>query len=254
MQSGCQTDSDVSRSAGAQAASGWSGNRAPGLDLLRAAAIISVMLYHLSSHGISVPLVGAHGWMGVDLFFVLSGYLVASQLLRRVIENRPEHGRFYVDRALRILPAYLAVLAIYLLLPVGREGGGMQPLWKFITFTVNLWPDWSRGTAFSHAWSLCVEAHFYLLLPVVLWLLTRRANGATAVGVAIGVVAGGMALRAWLWLEQVAPHLGAGDSRSALIQFVAMIYNPSWARLDGLVCGVALAALKVFRPLPGLAS
>jgi peptidoglycan/LPS O-acetylase OafA/YrhL len=54
--------------------------RAPGPDLLRAIAIVAVMLYHLSSHGIDIPGPGQHGWMGVDLFFVLSGYLTNRQV------------------------------------------------------------------------------------------------------------------------------------------------------------------------------
>lgn len=56
--------------------------RLPGLDLLRAVAIVWVMLYHLASYGVSLPAFVNFGWMGVDLFFVLSGYLIGWQLLK----------------------------------------------------------------------------------------------------------------------------------------------------------------------------
>lgn len=224
-------------------------HRAPGVDLLRALAIAAVMLYHLSSHGIAMPAFVEHGWMGVDLFFVLSGYLIGWQLLRDHARGvGPRWGRFMLGRALRILPAYYAVLALYVLVPAWREGGNLQPLWKFLTFTPNLVPEWEQGLAYSHAWSLCVEEHFYILLPLFVWLLAGRAGAATVGATFVGLVAGGMLLRAWLWHGQVAPHLDAGDAASAMHHYVVMVYNPTWARLDGLLAGVMLAAVRTFRP------
>jgi len=232
---------------------GDTARRAPGVDLLRALAITAVMLYHLSSHGIPMPAFVEHGWMGVDLFFVLSGYLIGWQVLRAYAHGAaprwgPQWSDFMLGRALRILPAYYAVLALYVLLPAWREGGDLQPLWKFFTFTLNLVPEWERGLAYSHAWSLCVEEHFYMLLPLCVWLLARRAR-ALAVGASfVGMVVGGMLLRAWLWHGHVAPHLDAGDAATAMRHFVAMVYNPTYARLDGLLIGVMLAAVRAFRP------
>jgi peptidoglycan/LPS O-acetylase OafA/YrhL len=186
--------------------------------------------------------------MGVDLFFVLSGYLIGWQLLRDYAQGRqPEWRRFICSRALRILPAYYAVLALYALLPAGREGGELQPLWKYLTFTLNLAPDWRQGTAYSHAWSLCVEEHFYLLFPLFAWLLARRLNARRAIALAACLIVGGMLLRGWLWQTQVAPHL-ADDAGAAMRNFVGLIYNPTYARLDGLLMGVSLAALRAFRP------
>src|SRR5439155_326205 len=86
-------------------------------------------------------------------------------------------GRFFTRRALRIMPAYFVVLAIYLLLPSWREYSEMsQPLWKFLLSVQNI--ALHGGTAFSHAWSLAVEDQFYLALPFLLLFLYRRPRAA----------------------------------------------------------------------------
>jgi peptidoglycan/LPS O-acetylase OafA/YrhL len=222
--------------------------RQPGLDLLRALAVLWVVLYHLASYGIALPGAVDHGWMGVDLFFVLSGYLIGGQLLRPYAAGgRPSWRRFLLRRALRVLPAYLAVLAIYAAVPAVRESPGLRPLWQFFTFTVNLVPDSGR-LAFSHAWSLCVEEHFYLLLPPIVWLLARYPGARRTALFALAVFAGGMLLRGWLWQQDVGPYLGVSGADGFLARFVALIYNPTYARLDGLLVGVMLAAVRAFRP------
>src|SRR5204863_282461 len=88
--------------------------RQPGLDLLRALAIIAVTIYHAALFGFKTPgRIDRFGWIGVDLFFVLSGYLIGGQLLAPLARRQPiKLGRFLARRALRILPAYLVVLAI----------------------------------------------------------------------------------------------------------------------------------------------
>src|SRR5881275_2773117 len=153
--------------------------RQPGLDLLRALAIIVVVAYHAALFGFILPgRIDRFGWIGVDLFFVLSGYLIGGQLLaplRR--DQRVNLGRFFARRALRIMPAYFAVLAIYFLLPSWREYPEMsQPLWKFLLSIQNI--ALHGGTAFSHAWSLAVEDQFYLALPFLLLFLYRRPRTA----------------------------------------------------------------------------
>lgn len=173
-------------------------SRLPGLDTLRAAAILAVMFFHLTIFGelpegiLPLPW---FGWMGVDLFFVLSGFLIGQQLLRGwTEEQRPSFGRFYLRRAARILPAYWFVLLLYFLVPAWRESSGLPPLWTFLTFTLNLDVN-LRQHAFSHAWSLCVEEHFYLLLPLLLALLMRRPSARKAVATVALMVAGGVILR-----------------------------------------------------------
>src|SRR5213075_3334219 len=118
------------------------------------------------------------GWIGVDLFFVLSGYLIGGQLLAPLGRGQSIRlGRFFARRALRILPAYLVVLAIYFLMPSLREYSEMsQPLWKFLLSVQNI--ALNGGTAFSHAWSLAVEDQFYLCLPFILLFVNRWPRAA----------------------------------------------------------------------------
>jgi len=115
--------------------------RQPGLDLLRALAIIVVVFYHAALFGFKLPgRVDRFGWIGVDLFFVLSGCLIGGQLLGPLAhEQSIKLGRFFARRVLRIMPAYFAVLAVYLLLPSWREYPDMaQPLWKFLFSVQNI--------------------------------------------------------------------------------------------------------------------
>ena len=134
-----------------------------------------VVVYHAALFGFKLPgRVDRFGWIGVDLFFVLSGYLIGGQLLAPLARGqRIKLGRFFTRRALRIMPAYFVVLAIYFLLPSWREYSEMsQPLWKFLLSVQNI--ALHGGTAFSHAWSLAVEDQFYLALPFLLLFLFRR--------------------------------------------------------------------------------
>src|SRR6476469_8707838 len=216
--------------------------RQPGLDLLRALAIIAVVVYHAALFGFILPgLVDRFGWIGVDLFFVLSGYLIGGQLLAPLAHNqRINLGRFFSRRALRIMPAYFVVLAIYFLLPAWREYPDMsQPLWKFLLSVQNI--ALHGGTAFSHAWSLAVEDQFYLALPFLLLFLYRRPRPAIILPCLI--VVGGIGLRAFLAWKN--PSIDGGVSFRG---FQAWIYYPTWTRVDPLVFGVVLAAIERFRP------
>jgi len=181
------------------------------------------------------------GWIGVDLFFVLSGYLIGGQLLAEIDRNnRLNLPRFYTRRALRILPAYFVVLAVYFLLPLWREYPDMaQPLWKFLFSFQNI--ALHGGTAFSHAWSLAVEDQFYLALPFILLFLFWRPRGAIILSFAI--VIGGVLLRAFLAAQN--PSVDGGVSFRG---FQAWIYYPTWTRLDPLLFGVMIAAIEKFRP------
>ena len=216
--------------------------RQPGLDLLRALAIIVVVIYHAALFGFKLPgRVDRFGWIGVDLFFVLSGYLIGGQLLAPLArDQRMNLGRFFARRALRIMPAYFVVLAIYFLLPSWREYSEMsQPLWKFLLSIQNI--ALHGGTAFSHAWSLAVEDQFYLALPFLLLFLYRRPSSAIIIPCLL--VVGGIALRTFLAAQN--PSIDGGVSFRG---FQAWIYYPTWTRLDPLVFGVALAAIEKFRP------
>ncbi len=215
--------------------------RQPGLDLLRALAIVVVVVYHAGIFGFVLPgRIHRFGWIGVDLFFVLSGYLIGGQLLAPLARGQNiNFGRFFSRRALRILPAYLVVLAIYFWLPSLREFPDISPLWKFLISVQNI--DLRGGTAFSHAWSLAIEDQFYLALPLVLILISRWPRAGIVVPCAI--VLGGIVLRTFLaW--QFPGESGGVSFRG----FQRWIYYPTWTRLDPLVFGVALAAIEKFRP------
>jgi peptidoglycan/LPS O-acetylase OafA/YrhL len=114
--------------------------RQPGLDLLRALAIILVVIYHAGIFGFALPhRLHRFGWIGVDLFFVLSGYLIGGQLLASLAREQSMNlPRFFSRRALRIMPAYLVVLAVYFCLPSLREFPEISPLWKFLISTKTL--------------------------------------------------------------------------------------------------------------------
>ncbi len=217
--------------------------RAPGLDLLRAIAIFVVVIYHSGIYGFALPgNVHRFGWIGVDLFFVLSGYLISGQLLAALARApRLDFKRFYARRALRILPAYFVVLAIYFCLPSWREFPEISPLWKFLLSVQNI--GLRGGTAFSHAWSLAVEDQFYLVFPVVLLLLCRWRRAAILVPVA--VVLGGLALRGYL----ASSHPQADGTGVSGRAFQILIYYPTWTRLDPLLFGVVLAAIQRHRPV-----
>jgi peptidoglycan/LPS O-acetylase OafA/YrhL len=227
-------------------------SRLPGLDLLRAIAIVWVMLFHsfvVGGLGDDFSWLSRFGWMGVDLFFVLSGFLIGSQILKPLARGEPlDFGDFYLRRAFRILPAFLVVLALYVALPAFREEPGMQPWWQFATFTVNFLIDYEHNKAFSHAWSLCVEEHFYLLFPLLAWWLTRRPSAKKFVGVCAVIALGGIAIRTSVWLFDMAPVQGVENAGRSLNQrFIEDMYYPTWNRLDGLLAGVVLATLKAFR-------
>jgi peptidoglycan/LPS O-acetylase OafA/YrhL len=227
--------------------------RLPGLDTLRAIAIVAVMLYHLKPFLPEKMIAAAQfGWMGVDLFFVLSGYLIGTQLLRPYVTGeKPSIREFYRRRAYRILPAYLVVLWLYLVFPAWRESPALPPLWQFLTFTVNLlFVDFSHH-AFSHVWSLCVEEHFYLVLPLLVILLMRRPSLRKTVLVIGAVVLFGICFRGYELLPLIAPP--GWSSREVSDDgfgtfYYRYLYYPTYSRLDGLVVGVTMALVRLFKP------
>jgi peptidoglycan/LPS O-acetylase OafA/YrhL len=216
--------------------------RMHGLDTLRAAAIVLVMLFHYQifvSHESTFGVLGDIGWVGVDLFFALSGYLIGHQILS-ALANRREFSlkTFYIRRFLRTLPNYYVVLALYFLIPWFRGKGELPPLWKFLSFTQNY--DLRAGTAFSHAWSLCVEEQFYLLLPAVALVVAmcRHARAKAWIVLAAALVAG-IVIRAVMWSTYGSDGEGSNE-------YYTWIYYSSFCRFDELLAGVAVALLRNF--------
>lgn len=219
--------------------------RVAGLDTLRALAIALVLAYHHQVFVSRQPDLGwfsSLGWTGVDLFFVLSGYLIGDQILGPLQRGQGlPLWRFYGRRLLRTLPAFWVVLALYFSFPAEMGGREPPPLWRFLSFTQNI--GLQPGTAFSHAWSLCVEEQFYLLLPLVAlagqrWLRSARWGWALW----LAALATGMALRSWLWTRH---GLEAGPDPAG---YHPNLYYASWCRADEFLPGVAVAMLKHWHP------
>lgn len=220
-----------------------------GLDHLRAMAIVFVFIYHYGRLFPSpewLTALGKFGWTGVDLFFVLSGYLISAQLFAEIAKGKSiSFKTFFLKRFFRIVPAYLLVVAIYFCVPDARERSTPAPLWKFLTFTQNLGLDLSTQGSFSHAWSLCIEEQFYLLLPLILLVLVYLKRIKNSYWILPGLMVAGVCLRWWIYETQVEPHM---QDENSWVTWYKWIYYPTYSRLDGLLSGVAIAAIFQFRP------
>lgn len=227
------------------------GTRMVGPDILRSLAILLVMLVHLPLNATPGLLVTAreYGWLGVDIFFVLSGYLIGTQLFKEVKRTGAvDFKSFYLRRAFRIFPAFFVVLVLYALVPVLRDNPAMQPLWKFATFTVNLGFDPREGNAFSQAWTLAVEEQFYLILPLLVLFLYKRISTGWVLAIAGLLTIAGIVLRYAIWDAQVGTLVAEGQFRPAFATYLRDVYYPTYTRLDGLLFGVVLAAARFFKP------
>lgn len=153
----------------------------PVLDGIRALAVLLVLIHHVEFIQTGIPTILRGGFLGVDLFFVLSGFLITSLL----VEEFERLGaislpRFYLRRALRLLPAVTTVLTFSVVAGaiVGFSAIGLTPL-RFASI-VGYFTNWVRAAEsphlwiLAHFWSLAIEEQFYLIWPVVLWGLLRR--------------------------------------------------------------------------------
>ena len=225
----------------------------PGLDLLRAVAILLVLTYHISvffHHPAALSAWASFGWTGVDLFFVLSGYLISSQLLAARELGRIDLTAYFLKRGFRILPAYWLMVAVYFLFPSWSEIPSPAPLWKFLSFTQNLGLDTARHRGFSHAWSLCIEEQFYFALPLLLVVAKRRLKLPFWVGSVVALMLAGLVVRWLSWVALVQPHLGldSGNVANGFQAWSKWIYYPTPCRLDGLLTGVLIAGVFHWRP------
>lgn len=213
--------------------------RLAGLDTLRALAIALVLMSHYHgfvSHAPTFGIMGRIGWAGVDLFFVLSGYLIGNQLLAPAARGESlDLKTFFARRLLRTLPNYYAVLAVYLMLPDSPIAGkSMAPAWQFLTFTQNFGLNY--GETFTHSWSLCIEEQFYLVLPLaVLALVGQRRSPRLLWCALFAAIGAGMMARGLAFM----------DGKDV---FAAPVYYSSFCRFDELLPGVAIAMLKNFHP------
>jgi peptidoglycan/LPS O-acetylase OafA/YrhL len=157
----------------------------PGLDGLRAIAIGSVFAFHLGLPGCSL------GWAGVQLFFVISGFLITGILLRT--RDRPRYFRnFYIRRTLRIFPIYYLVVAIYFTVAQLHGDGPTVRLLPYYLSYSQTYPQlvthYQCAPLLTHTWTLAIEEQFYLLWPLSLFLLRGKwLSFALAVAIALGL-------------------------------------------------------------------
>ena len=210
-----------------------------GLDHLRSLAIILVLMYHYRAfkHPDWIDHIGQFGWTGVDLFFVLSGFLISSQLFKEMEDKGNLHLKtFYIKRFFRIIPPFLFTLFLYFTFPFFRERESLPPLWKFITFTQNYGLDVIDKGTFSHAWSLCIEEQFYLFLPMLLWMLRKVKMFQYMVVFTLGIILFSLIIRIITWNELM--KIPDRNSLDFWKLWYMKIYYPTHSRLDGLGVGV----------------
>lgn len=216
----------------------------PGLDGIRAIAVLAVLLYH--SGVAAVP----GGFLGVDVFFVLSGFLISTLLLQEIEQTSAvSFGQFYLRRARRLLPALLATLALssVLVLVFARDAAAQfrhdavasmayVTNWWYVVQDLSYFEAMGRPPMLQHLWSLAVEEQFYLLWPLCLVLLYRWRGrpGVGRVAFTVALVSTLlMALGSFIW------NLPAAGDASRL-------YFGTDTHAMGLLLGAALAT--VWRP------
>ena len=147
----------------------------PALDGIRAFAVVSVMLYHLrySFEGTHLAGVFNCGWVGVDVFFALSGFLITRILLDA--KGKPDYFLdFYKRRAFRIWPLYYLIVAIAFFFYWYEGLLSSVTWWAYLTLTQNLFVPGFGMPLLRTTWSLAIEEQFYLVWPVLLRAVSRR--------------------------------------------------------------------------------
>jgi peptidoglycan/LPS O-acetylase OafA/YrhL len=231
----------------------------PDIDGLRALAVAGVVLAHAG-----VPFLQG-GILGVDVFFVISGYLIASILAGELATGGIDFARFYERRARRILPALVLVVAccipfaLWLMLPHSLRSFG-QETFATMAFSNNLklaitndyWDLQSAQKPLLHTWSLGVEEQFYLVFPLYLALAARLGRRAEVVAIAIAGI-GSFAVCELSWRSIGNVNFYLPTSRAwELMTGCAAAYVPRrrW-RLDGAIALAGLAAIVLSMALLG---
>ena len=173
-----------------------------GLDGIRAVAMVVVVTWHADVVGRWRWL---HGWSSVEVFFVLSGFLIATLCLR---EEESEGGftlrAFFVRRSVRILPLYYMVLLVYMMWALVGGLGGVPQLQLSLPYYATYMNEFTDTGPFVHSWSLGVEEKFYLLWPALSFVALARCApkwrvGLTAVLAAVALVVGSSGLLWWAY-------------------------------------------------------
>jgi len=244
----------------------------PGLDGLRAIAVTAVLVYHANHEWLS------GGFLGVEVFFVISGYLITLLLLsEKERSGRVRLGQFWMRRARRLLPALfvmMGALAIYMSLfnqrPMGQARGDLLGGTFYVSNWYQIWvgQGYTAATSFAplrHLWSLAVEEQFYLLWPLVMVVLLRK-RGDKLPRVALWLLSASLFISltmaalyiggtVFLGADSVtnATSCGAGESHGYISLFGhclnvnEVLYLSTISRAGGLMLGAAFALM--WRPV-----
>jgi len=222
---------------------GMARDRIDGLDVLRSFAILFVLFGHMSEHSIPPAWMktcfGHWGSLGVELFFVLSGYLIGGIIIRAIRAGEFRTSRdlfhFWLRRWLRTLPLYYVFLGLYLFF---NRRGPFSPLHspQYFVFMQNFIAP--TPPFFELSWSLTIEEWFYLLFPIG-FLALARVSTSSRRALLLAVLAF-LLVPLGLKLDYALPIHGP--------DLFTAIRVPVLYRLDSLMYGVAIAALQQFRP------
>jgi peptidoglycan/LPS O-acetylase OafA/YrhL len=226
---------------------GSSSRYMPGLDGLRAIAVLAVIAYHLNVG--AVP----GGLLGVSMFFVLSGYLITDILLKQLGHKKPlDLKTFFIRRARRLLPAMffmIAIVSLWLWISdsvrlfslKGDIGSALLYIsnWWLIFHEVSYFESFGPASPFGHLWSLAVEEQFYLLWPLILVVIIRfvpkRGQLALFTLAAAALSAGLMALLYEPGVDPSRVYYGTDTRAFALLIGAALaIVWPSWKLSESL--------------------
>lgn len=236
---------------GRHIATSWAALTTPGsvkpLDGLRAVAILLVLATHVLQHlpAIATKLTQPiwlhpldNGWIGVDLFFVLSGFLIGGALLRSISGGGFSFRRFYLRRFFRILPAYFAVVVVLCLIRLVWPACGRIPPFSPGQLVPNLLllTDYWQAPIGIPSWSLSIEEHFYLLVPLLL-VAARKFTPAARGRLLLSFVFLALLARVLAYLLWDLGHVTSGDD------ILRQIYYPFHTRMDALAMGVLVAAM-----------
>lgn len=216
-------------------------NRFPGLHGARALAVVMVLQLHASNllvlrfHQPDRPLYFASRslWFGMDVFFILSGFLIGTMLSHGdTVTSLRGVGRFYARRGFRIFPLYYLVLTALALMPFTTAHQRSTLFWEY-AYGTNYIVFHQRDLVMPWAWSLCVEEHFYLVIPLVLLLARSLATPGKKFGMLFGLWALGATLRI---LDGIA-HFNPRDPDGPFLRLFVRTHD----RFDILIVGVAIA-------------
>ena len=205
------------------------------LDILRGIAVLLV----LGRHGVMEGVWKETGWAGVDLFFVLSGFLISGLLFSEYKRTRSiDLARFFIRRGFKIYPSfYLMLLTTFL---VAASYGVHVPLAMWLREAL-FFQNYKRGI-WRHTWTLATEEHFYLLLPLFLMALIRLSRNDSdpfrSIPLAYGVLAPVILAMRCSTVYQLAFRL----------EDAPKVVYPTHMRIDALFFGVVLGYLHHFRP------